>query len=53
MEDVIAALKRFGPVEVESLDGRTETVEFRLPPELADRRTGARAAQPQIETVAK
>ena len=30
VEDVIAALQRFGPVEVESLEGRTETVEFRL-----------------------
>ena len=52
VEDVIAALKRFGPVEVESLDGRTETVEFRLPPELADRRTGARAVKPEVKTAA-
>jgi 4-hydroxy-3-methylbut-2-enyl diphosphate reductase len=53
VEDVIAALKRFGPVEVESLDGRTETVEFRLPPELADRRTGARAVKPEVKTAAQ
>jgi len=52
VEDVIAALKRFGPVEVESLDGRTETVEFRLPPELADRRTGARSVKPEVKTAA-
>jgi 4-hydroxy-3-methylbut-2-enyl diphosphate reductase len=53
VEDVIAALQRFGPVEVESLDGRTETVEFRLPVELADRRTGSRSVRPRLETVAK
>jgi 4-hydroxy-3-methylbut-2-en-1-yl diphosphate reductase len=53
VEDVIAALQRLGPVEVESLEGRTETVEFRLPAELADRRTGPRAAAHEVESVAK
>ncbi len=52
VEDVIAALKRFGPVEVESLDGAHRDVEFRLPPELADRRTGARAVKPEVKTAA-
>jgi 4-hydroxy-3-methylbut-2-enyl diphosphate reductase len=35
VEDVIGALKRLGPVEVTTLPGREETIEFRLPPELA------------------
>jgi len=35
VEDVIGALKRLGPVEVTTLPGRAETIEFRLPPELA------------------
>jgi 4-hydroxy-3-methylbut-2-en-1-yl diphosphate reductase len=35
VEDVIAALRRIGPVEVTTLPGREETIEFRLPPELA------------------
>jgi 4-hydroxy-3-methylbut-2-enyl diphosphate reductase len=35
VEDVIGALKRLGPVEVATLPGRAETIEFRLPPELA------------------
>jgi 4-hydroxy-3-methylbut-2-enyl diphosphate reductase len=36
VEDVIAALRRLGPVEVVTLPGRQEQIEFRLPPELAD-----------------
>jgi 4-hydroxy-3-methylbut-2-enyl diphosphate reductase len=36
VEDVIDALRRFGPVEVTALAGRQETIEFRLPPELVD-----------------
>ena len=36
VEDVIAALRRFGPVEVSTLAGREEHIEFRLPAELAD-----------------
>src|ERR1700680_4945166 len=35
VEDVIAALRRLGQVEVSTLPGREETIEFRLPPELA------------------
>jgi len=46
VEDVIAALRRFGPVEVDTLDGRVEAVEFRMPAELADRVTGSRKIQP-------
>jgi len=34
VEDVISALRGFGPVTVSTLPGREETVEFRLPPEL-------------------
>jgi 4-hydroxy-3-methylbut-2-en-1-yl diphosphate reductase len=36
VEDVIDALRRLGPVEVSQLTGRQETIEFRLPAELAD-----------------
>jgi 4-hydroxy-3-methylbut-2-enyl diphosphate reductase len=35
VEDVIDALRRLYPVEVTTLPGRDETIEFRLPPELA------------------
>jgi 4-hydroxy-3-methylbut-2-enyl diphosphate reductase len=35
VEGVIDALGRLGPVEVSVLDGRKETIEFRLPAELA------------------
>ncbi|MDQ2080707.1 4-hydroxy-3-methylbut-2-enyl diphosphate reductase [Xanthobacteraceae bacterium Astr-EGSB] len=35
VEDVIEALGRLGPVEVSTLPGRQETIEFRLPTELA------------------
>ena len=35
VEDVIGALRRLGPVEVSTLPGREEAIEFRLPPELA------------------
>ena len=34
--DVIQALRRFGPIEVEEMDGVRETMEFRLPRELRD-----------------
>ncbi|WP_454726568.1 MULTISPECIES: 4-hydroxy-3-methylbut-2-enyl diphosphate reductase [Cupriavidus] len=34
--DVIATLRRLGPVEVSTMDGREEHAEFRLPAELAD-----------------
>ena len=40
VEDVIASLRRFGPVEVDALDGRVEAVEFRMPPELSERGGG-------------
>ena len=39
VEDVINALRRFAPVEVSTLPGREEHIEFRLPAELADRRS--------------
>lgn len=35
VEDVIKALNRLGPVEVSTLPGRNEAIEFRLPIELA------------------
>jgi 4-hydroxy-3-methylbut-2-enyl diphosphate reductase len=35
VEDVIAALRRLGTVEVSTLPGREENIEFRLPAELA------------------
>mgnify|MGYP000969138005 CR=1 FL=1 len=34
IQDVIAALRRLGPVEVETMDGVEENIEFRLPAEL-------------------
>jgi 4-hydroxy-3-methylbut-2-enyl diphosphate reductase len=39
VEDVIAALRRLGPVEVSTLPGREEHIEFRLPAELAEGRS--------------
>jgi len=36
VEDVIAALRRIGSVEVSTLPGREENLEFRLPTALAD-----------------
>jgi 4-hydroxy-3-methylbut-2-enyl diphosphate reductase len=35
VDGVIDALGRLGPVEVSTLSGRQETIEFRLPAELA------------------
>ncbi len=43
VEDVVAALRRTGPIELSILPGITESVEFRLPPELLRARR-ARAA---------
>jgi 4-hydroxy-3-methylbut-2-enyl diphosphate reductase len=43
VEDVIAKLRRLGPVEVETLPGRQETIEFRLPVELHRPRAAAAA----------
>jgi 4-hydroxy-3-methylbut-2-enyl diphosphate reductase len=34
VEDVIAALRKLGPVDVSTLAGREENIEFRLPSEL-------------------
>jgi len=39
VEDVIDKLRQLGPVEVETLPGRQETMEFRLPVELTQPRT--------------
>jgi 4-hydroxy-3-methylbut-2-enyl diphosphate reductase len=36
VEDVVAALRRLGPVELSTMDGEAENVSFRLPAELAD-----------------
>ena len=36
VDDVIEALRRLGPVEVSTLPGREENIEFRLPAELTD-----------------
>jgi 4-hydroxy-3-methylbut-2-enyl diphosphate reductase len=36
VEDVIDALRRLGPVDVTTLPGREEHIQFRLPAELAD-----------------
>ena len=51
VEDVIAALRRLGPVEVSTMAGREEHAEFRLPAELVDVRPAAAAPQP-VEKVA-
>ena len=46
VEDVIAALRRLGPVDVSTLPGREETIEFRLPVELTrDRRVSPQAVR--------
>ncbi|WP_342050393.1 MULTISPECIES: 4-hydroxy-3-methylbut-2-enyl diphosphate reductase [unclassified Cupriavidus] len=45
VEDVIAALRRLGPVEVSTMTGREEHAEFRLPAELADPKLAARTAR--------
>jgi 4-hydroxy-3-methylbut-2-enyl diphosphate reductase len=36
VDDVIAALRRFGPVEVSTLSGKEEKIHFRLPRELSE-----------------
>jgi 4-hydroxy-3-methylbut-2-enyl diphosphate reductase len=46
VEDVIAALRRLGPVEVSTMEGIVEHAEFRLPAELAD----TALAQPASKT---
>lgn len=50
VEDVIAALRRLGPVDVSTMEGIEEHAEFRLPAELADARpdtAAARQTEPQ------
>jgi 4-hydroxy-3-methylbut-2-en-1-yl diphosphate reductase len=42
VEDVIDALRRLGPVTVSTLPGREETIEFRLPAELANAKSPPR-----------
>jgi 4-hydroxy-3-methylbut-2-en-1-yl diphosphate reductase len=42
VDDVIDTLRRFGPVEVTTMDGREEHIEFRLPAELLDVKTPER-----------
>jgi 4-hydroxy-3-methylbut-2-enyl diphosphate reductase len=44
VEDVIARLRELGPVDVETLPGRQETMEFRLPVELSQPRAAVAAA---------
>jgi 4-hydroxy-3-methylbut-2-enyl diphosphate reductase len=44
VDDVVAALRRLGPVEVSTLPGIVETVEFRLPAELLDARPASQPA---------
>ena len=44
VDDVIAALRRLGPLEVSTLPGIEEKVEFRLPADLLRARAGARRA---------
>ncbi|MCY1302964.1 4-hydroxy-3-methylbut-2-enyl diphosphate reductase [compost metagenome] len=46
VEDVIAALRKLGPVEVTTMAGREEHAEFRLPAELADVRPFAAPRKP-------
>ena len=44
VEDVIAALRRLGPVDVSTLAGREENIEFRLPSELTRSKSVERVA---------
>jgi 4-hydroxy-3-methylbut-2-enyl diphosphate reductase len=46
VEHVIDALRQYGPVTVSTLPGRQETIEFRLPAELASAKTQARVRAP-------
>jgi 4-hydroxy-3-methylbut-2-enyl diphosphate reductase len=48
VEDVIDALRRLGPVDVSQLNGRQETIEFRLPPELSEGRRNAARAEAKV-----
>jgi 4-hydroxy-3-methylbut-2-enyl diphosphate reductase len=48
VEDVIDALRRLGPVEVSTLPGREENIEFRLPTELSPRMMATTVSGDQI-----
>jgi 4-hydroxy-3-methylbut-2-en-1-yl diphosphate reductase len=45
VEDVIEAIRRIGPVEVGTMDGRQETIEFKLPAQLTGQPAGATAVR--------
>jgi len=45
VEDVIAAIRRFGPVDVTTMEGRKENVSFRLPAELTHSETAGSAVR--------
>jgi 4-hydroxy-3-methylbut-2-enyl diphosphate reductase len=36
VQDVLAAIGRVGPIDIETLDGVEEKITFRLPPELLE-----------------
>ena len=36
MDDVVAALKRFGPIQISTLPGIEERIQFRLPVQLIE-----------------
>jgi len=44
VEDVIEALAGLGPVDISTMAGRVETIEFKLPAVLADQKTPKLAA---------
>jgi 4-hydroxy-3-methylbut-2-enyl diphosphate reductase len=44
VEDVIEALRRLGPVDVTTLPGREENIQFRLPAELVEQEERRRVA---------
>lgn len=45
VDDVIAALRRVGPVDISTLPGIEEKIQFKLPPELAEGREAGQAAE--------
>ena len=53
VEDVIAALQRFGPVEVESWRGEPKRWGFGCCQTLAENQTGPQVAPHEVEKVAK
>jgi 4-hydroxy-3-methylbut-2-enyl diphosphate reductase len=48
VDDVIAALRRFGPVEISTLPGKEERIQFRLPSELVDPEPGVGSSYPHL-----